>query len=88
MAADPMVYAELGTAEAAEIALGPIGRCPILALVLDAVIDPLHRIAGEQDVPCARFVRYSGANGTNIQVVAAFAAADRAFLSDSLFGKV
>ena len=43
MAADPVMNPELGTAEPAEIRLGPIGRSAVLALVLD---EWLTRIIG------------------------------------------
>jgi len=56
MAAESVMDAELGTAEPAEIRLGPIGRRAILALVFDAVIDPHHRVAGVEDIPPAGFV--------------------------------
>ena len=56
MPANPMVNAHLGATQAREVALGLIGARPVFALVLDRMIDALHRVAGVEDVPAARFV--------------------------------
>src|SRR5947209_10054085 len=56
MTADPMMNSELGTPETGEIGLGLVGAAAFLALELDRVVNPLHRVRGIENVPPGSFV--------------------------------
>src|SRR2546421_9581911 len=51
-----MVNAELGTAQAGEVAFRPIGAAAFRASKLDRVVDALHGEAGVKHIPATGFV--------------------------------